>query len=107
MDYKKTMLELQEELRQRIAKSLEEQRLYLSNKNTEEVDQIQEKSSAEFATRMVERDNKRLKQVEEALRLIDKGQYGQCMGCGCDIPTKRLLAVPLATCCVDCQEDND
>lgn len=105
MDYKDTMLKLKAELQRRIADGIEEQRNCLSTKNTEEVDQIQEKTAAEFTTTMIERDSKRLRQVDEALKLIAKGQYGECLGCGCEIPEKRLMAMPLATCCVDCQEE--
>ena len=43
-----------------------------------------------------------LKQVEEALRRLDRGQYGVCRVCGGDIRLDRLEALPYATVCIEC-----
>jgi DnaK suppressor protein len=44
----------------------------------------------------------RLKQIEAALRRVEDGEYGSCLGCGEDIPAKRLEIDPAAAYCVDC-----
>lgn len=44
-----------------------------------------------------------LDEVEEALRRIDAGTYGQCVDCGEPIPDKRLEALPASARCMDCQ----
>ena len=49
----------------------------------------------------------RLRFIQEALKAIDRGQYGECVGCGEDINEKRLEAVPWATMCVRCQEETE
>jgi len=46
----------------------------------------------------------RLRFVQEALKALDRGQYGECVTCGNDINEKRLEAVPWATMCILCQE---
>ncbi len=43
-----------------------------------------------------------LEQIEAALQRIDDGTYGHCMQCGVRIPAARLVAIPYATCCVQC-----
>ena len=43
--------------------------------------------------------------IDEALTKLKEGTYGVCEECGCDIPVKRLEAVPYATCCVVCQNE--
>ena len=43
--------------------------------------------------------------IQEALKRMDRGEYGECMKCGVDINEKRLLAVPWATLCIQCQEE--
>lgn len=48
-----------------------------------------------------------LNQVEAALRRIDKGAYGRCQDCHCEIPRERLDAVTYATCCVPCEEKRE
>ena len=47
---------------------------------------------------------KLLREVEDALRRIERGTYGICHDCEEPISTKRLDAVPWAKYCVTCQE---
>ena len=52
-----------------------------------------------------ESDFQRLKSIQEALKRMDRGEYGECLRCGEDINEKRLMAVPWATLCIQCQEE--
>ena len=45
--------------------------------------------------------------IQEALKALDRGQYGECVRCGEDINEKRLMAVPWATLCIRCQEETE
>jgi DnaK suppressor protein len=45
----------------------------------------------------------RLQDVDDALRKLDEGTYGDCEVCGDPIPKARLEAVPTARLCVDDQ----
>src|SRR5690242_21690501 len=47
---------------------------------------------------------KLLREVEDALRRIERGTYGICHDCEEPISAKRLDAVPWAKYCVTCQE---
>jgi DnaK suppressor protein len=49
-------------------------------------------------------DMKLLREVEDALRRVDRGTYGICHECEEPISAKRLDAVPWAKYCVTCQE---
>ncbi|MGE3466041.1 MAG: TraR/DksA family transcriptional regulator [Pyrinomonadaceae bacterium] len=40
--------------------------------------------------------------LQNALKLIEVGQYGTCNACEKDIPEARLIAVPDAQMCVPC-----
>ena len=46
----------------------------------------------------------RMQSIQEAMKALDRGQYGECAVCGEDINEKRLEAIPWATTCVRCQE---
>jgi DnaK suppressor protein len=48
---------------------------------------------------------KLLREVEDALRRIERGTYGVCHECEEPISSKRLDAVPWAKYCVTCQEE--
>lgn len=43
--------------------------------------------------------------IDEALARIDRGDYGNCMICGQEIPMARLEALPYAVNCLHCQEE--
>ena len=49
-------------------------------------------------------DYVQLRLVNEALDRVRSGDYGICLACEQQIPTKRLHALPWARYCVACQE---
>jgi DnaK suppressor protein len=49
-------------------------------------------------------DMKLLREIADALRRMEQGNYGTCLECEEDISIKRLNAVPWARYCVTCQE---
>jgi len=58
----------------------------------------------ELVYNLHESDFQRLKSIQEALKRIERGEFGECIRCGEDINEKRLAAVPWATMCISCQE---
>ena len=48
---------------------------------------------------------RKLQDVNSALRSIDKGDYGTCARCGEPIEIERLEVKPDATLCVNCQRE--
>jgi len=49
------------------------------------------------------REGKFLNYLEDALKRIEKGEYGRCVDCGKLIEKERLEAVPHAQLCVQCK----
>ena len=54
-----------------------------------------------------ESDFAHLRFIQEAMKAMDRGQYGECVRCGEDINEKRLDAVPWATMCIRCQGETE
>jgi len=48
-----------------------------------------------------------LQQIEDALRRIDAGTYGDCAQCGQPIQKARLDALPASTLCMDCKRRDE
>lgn len=48
---------------------------------------------------------RKVQDIESALRSIEKGQYGMCERCGKPIETERLEVKPDATLCLSCQQE--
>ena len=68
--------------------------------NTEdEADRATISHNKELLYNLHESDFMRLRVIQEALNVLDRGQYGQCVRCGENINEKRLVAVPWATLC--------
>src|SRR5450432_2266981 len=52
---------------------------------------------------IIEVAQQQLRQVREALRRLDAGEYGRCVDCGVELPADRLDAKPEAARCMTCQ----
>ena len=50
-------------------------------------------------------DEDQIKQIDMALLALEKGSYGVCHNCGRKIGAKRLLAIPFAKFCIQCQSE--
>jgi RNA polymerase-binding protein DksA len=66
-------------------------------------DQGTDAMEREKAFMFASRDEKFLKQLDEALLRIDNGTFGVCRTCGKDIGDERMEAVPTTTICFDCK----
>src|ERR1017187_6295048 len=70
----------------------------------DELDRIQHASDRDMAIDNLERDSSQLAEVRSALRRVNAGAFGFCVGCEEKINPKRLAAVPWASFCIVCQE---
>ncbi|HHJ53619.1 MAG TPA: TraR/DksA family transcriptional regulator [Caldithrix abyssi] len=66
-------------------------------------DQGTDAMEREKAFLFASRDEKYLKQLEDALSRIENGTFGICRVCGKEIGHDRLEAVPTTTICYDCK----
>jgi len=59
----------------------------------------------EFALVQMKADT--LSRIDEAMRRLETGTYGECAECGTEIPAARLKALPFAVLCRDCQAQEE
>jgi len=78
--------------------------LFEQDEPRDEVDESQRVQLSDLRVRLAEQDAVRAQMMEEALRRIARGEYGECVDCGSPIGVHRLNLVPWAPRCVDCQE---
>ena len=67
------------------------------------VDRASSLTDRSFSQSMCDRQNLRIRMIEEALEDIENGEYGICRHCGDDIAVKRLKANPIARHCITCK----
>ena len=60
-------------------------------------------SAGELDIAQARRDGDELRGIEAAEQRLEAGTYGECIGCGTDIPVARLRAYPAAARCSACQ----
>ena len=47
------------------------------------------------------------RKIKQSLDNIQRGTYGLCENCGCDITFERLRARPTAALCISCKEESE
>lgn len=102
--YRKPLLERQRELMRDYLESKREGRTGHDSGTEDYIDYAVSSYAKEFVMSLTEMDRKQLLQVEEAVRRIDRGEFGRCQQCGEDINPRRLEVAPWARYCVRCQE---
>jgi DnaK suppressor protein len=78
-----------------------------SDDRYDELDQATTDIEQSMRMRLRNREVLYLKKVEEALKRIEEGEFGECTACGEDIELRRLEARPTATLCVGCKEEQE
>ncbi len=89
-----------EELRLATAQLLNEDVFY-----TDSVDQAAADTDRNFTLQMKNRDRNVLWQIDEAIRRLNDGTYGECDRCGESISEGRMEAFPFTTLCIDCKAE--
>ena len=89
-------------LLQEIAGSQTEVDAVTENRESELEESAQKDRMTRLESRLTERGQKTLRQIDEALERIDAGTFGECEHCGNDIGNGRLKAMPTAALCIEC-----
>lgn len=71
------------------------------------VDEASVNYNKEFWYALSDSDRRILRMVDEALRRVEEGGFGECTHCENPIQKKRLEAVPWAKHCLECQDLQD
>jgi DnaK suppressor protein len=102
---RKTLVEEYENLVRTLNRNRAAEEEILVEKTEDEGDLALISHNKELLYNLHESDFRRLQAIEGALKRMDREEYGVCTECGEDINEKRLVAVPWATMCIECQEE--
>lgn len=95
------------EAKDEIAKYISGENKQLVDTANDDGDWAQIDISEDLSLLRLSAHRKLLYDIDEAVRKIGEGTYGICEECGEEITEKRLLVLPAATLCVDCQEQKE
>lgn len=93
------LAEVRSKMRDVRAENSDEAQGVLDAAETSEAD-IQD--DIEFA--LIQMKTETLKKIEDALKRLEEGTYGNCFECGDEVSERRLRALPFAVRCKDCEE---
>ena len=103
-NYKETLLQKREslarDLRLSTEKLINDEEMY-----SDSIDQAAADTDKSFAVQLKNRGRDTLLQIDEALRRIDLGSFGDCERCGESISEARIKAFPFTTLCIDCKAE--
>lgn len=113
--YKKKMIERKIELladikqisQESLRKSLRDSVGDLSNYSFHMADVGTENYQREVNLGIASNEQEELYEIDEALRKLKEGEYGNCEMCDKKIKQKRLEAKPHAKYCIKCQEEEE
>ena len=72
---------------------------------TDAIDQASADTDKSIALHIKNRERDILAEIDEALRRIEAGSFGECESCGEAIAEARMRAHPATTLCVDCKTE--
>lgn len=99
---KENLLERRKEIVERLEKVNKHLRHTDKPLENDFAEQAVERENDEVLEALEENMRKELTQIDHALSLIEKGEYGICANCSDEISPKRLIALPDATLCINC-----
>lgn len=70
-------------------------------------DKAESSYTKEFLLNLSNTEREQLFLIDEALKRIEKCNYGVCQSCGQDIRKKRLDAIPWTPYCINCQQKEE
>jgi DnaK suppressor protein len=105
--YKKKLAARREELARVIARTEQEGREADEDPTVDLADKAANSYTKEFLFGQTHNDWSTLKLVDEALKRIEEGTFGECITCHQELQQKRLEAVPWTRHCIPCQEKKE
>lgn len=72
---------------------------------TDAVDQAAAETDKSFNLQLKNRDRNVLWQIDEAIKRLDGGSFGECERCSESISEGRIEAFPFTTLCIDCKAE--
>lgn len=91
---------LARDLRQATQDFIEDEPFYADS-----VDQASADVDRTLSMNLKNRERGVLKQIDEALRRIESGDFGKCEQCEEEISEARIKAFPFTTLCIDCKAE--
>ncbi len=102
--YRKKLLERKAAIGHKLSEVYNESKEMETNIAQDLVDKAETSYTKEFLLSLSDTEREQLILIDEALKRIERGEFGVCQQCQKEIGKKRLEALPWTPYCIDCQE---
>jgi DnaK suppressor protein len=103
LEKRKALFEELSAMNTKMGKTIKDSTGDLSSYSYHMADQGTDAMEREMTFMLSSKSGRFLYHIDEALRRIDRGDYGKCSACGKQIGLDRLKAVPHARLCIQCK----
>lgn len=105
--FKKMLLKKKEEIINILSEAYSEGKEIDAGISQDVADKAESSYTKEFLFSLSDTERKRLFMIDEAIKRIEDSSYGICQMCQNNIGKKRLVVVPWAPNCIECQEKEE
>jgi len=102
--FTKTLLAKKYEIINKLSRFITESKEMETNVAQDAVDKAETSYTKEFLLSLSDADRELLNQIDDALKRLERNEFGRCQICGAEISQKRLAAIPWTPYCISCQE---
>ncbi len=102
--FRKTLLEKKFNIINKLSQTINESKEMETNVAQDSVDKAETSYTKEFLLSLSDGDRELLIEIDDALKRLDRDEFGICQLCGGDISQKRIAAIPWSPYCISCQE---
>ncbi|MBN2265880.1 MAG: TraR/DksA family transcriptional regulator [Candidatus Aminicenantes bacterium] len=103
-EFRKKLAEKKETIIRKLTDAITESKEMESNVAQDLVDKAETSYTKEFLLSLSDGERDQLMLIDEALKRLERGDFGVCQLCEKDIGAKRLAAIPWTPLCINCQE---
>jgi DnaK suppressor protein len=102
--FRKKLLEKKEQLTRKLSELTNESKEMETNVAQDVVDKAETSYTKEFLLSLSDAERDQLMLIDDALKRLQRDEFGFCQSCHREIGRKRLEALPWTPLCIDCQE---
>lgn len=102
--FKKKLLERKQKILEKLTELDTESKEVETDVAQDVVDKAESSYTKEFLLSLSDAERSQLFLIDNALKRLQRGEFGICQMCQKEIRKKRLEVVPWAAYCIDCQE---
>jgi DnaK suppressor protein len=103
-EFKRKLLERKVQIGQKLSEVYNESKEMETNIAQDLVDKAETSYTKEFLLSLSDTEREQLNLIDDALKRIERKEFGTCQQCEKDISQKRLKALPWTPYCIECQE---